>query len=116
MFGVFTQLEEYFNKKRKTFNVPLWLEGTAFQKNVWSKLQKIPFGKTISYKTLAERVGNIKSVRAVGGANSANPVPVIIPCHRVINADGTIGGYSAGLDIKLKLLQLEGSFNPDLFE
>lgn len=116
LFGVFNQLEEYFNRERKTFDVPLNVEGTDFQKKVWNELQKIPYGKTISYKTLAERVGSVKTIRAVGGANGANPVPLIIPCHRVIHADGSLGGYSAGIAIKQKLLQLEGCLYPDLFE
>ncbi len=115
-YGVFNQLREYFNGERKTFNVPLDLEGTDFQKKVWEELQKIPFGKTISYKTLSEKLGDVKAIRAVGKANGQNPVAVIVPCHRVIGADGSLTGYACGLDIKEKLLQLEGVLDPNLFD
>lgn len=114
-FGVFDELAEYFEMKRKTFDIPLDLRGSDFQVRVWKELKKIPFGHTISYKTLAERLGDVKAVRAVGHANSVNPVPVIVPCHRVISNDGGLGGYSCGLEIKEKLLELEGCLNPDLF-
>jgi methylated-DNA-[protein]-cysteine S-methyltransferase len=115
MFSVFTQLKEYFNLKRKKFYVPLDIEGTEFQKKVWNALQKIPYGKTVSYKDIAEAIGNVKSVRAVGRANGKNPVPIIIPCHRVIEHSGKLGGYSGGLGIKEKLLELEGSMSMELF-
>ena len=115
LFNVFQQLDEYFHNKRKIFNIPLDIQGTEFQKKVWHELLKSPFGKTVSYKTIAQRIGDIKSIRAVGGANGANPIPIIIPCHRVVNSDGTIGGYSGGIKIKEKLLELEGSINPRLF-
>ena len=101
------QLEEYLNGQRKQFDVVYDLEGTAFQKQVWRQLAKIPFGKTVSYRDIAKRIDNPKAVRAVGSANGKNPLCIIIPCHRVIAADGTIGGYSGGIDIKKKLLQLE---------
>ena len=116
LFGVFTQLREYFSGERKLFNVPLDLEGTDFQKKVWEELQKIPFGKTISYKTLSENLGDVKAIRAVGKANGQNPVAIIVPCHRVIGADGSLIGYACGLDIKEKLLQLEGVLDPNLFD
>lgn len=116
LFGVFTQLREYFSGERKSFNVPLDLEGTDFQKKVWEELQKIPFGKTISYKTLSENLGDVKAIRAVGKANGQNPVAIIVPCHRVIGADGSLIGYACGLDIKEKLLQLEGVLDPNLFD
>ena len=116
LFGVFTQLREYFSGKRKSFNVPLDLDGTDFQKKVWEELQKIPFGKTISYKTLSENLGDVKAIRAVGKANGQNPVAIIVPCHRVIGADGSLIGYACGLDIKEKLLQLEGVLDPNLFD
>lgn len=116
MFSAFAQLEEYFNLKREKFYIPLDISGTEFQKKVWNELQKIPYGKTVSYLSIAKKIGNAKSIRAVGKANGANPVPVIIPCHRVISADGKIGGYSAGISIKQKLLKLEGSLSLELFE
>jgi len=115
MFNVFTQLEEYFNEDRKKFNVPLDVRGTDFQKRVWSELSKIPYGKTVSYKKIAEKLGNKKALRAVGQANSKNPVCIIIPCHRVINANGKLGGYSAGLLVKKRLLELEGNISLELF-
>ncbi len=115
MMNVFKELSEYFNRERKEFSVPLDIIGTEFQKKVWKQLLKIPYGKTISYIKLAEMVGDVKTVRAVGKANGSNPVPVIIPCHRVINADGKLGGYSAGLDVKEKLLETEGGLSLELF-
>jgi O-6-methylguanine DNA methyltransferase len=115
MFSVFTQLKEYFNLKRKKFYVPLDIEGTEFQKKVWNALQKIPYGKTATYKDIAEAIGNVKAVRAVGRANGKNPLPIIIPCHRVIEHSGKLGGYSGGLGIKEKLLELEGSLSMELF-
>ena len=107
---VFSQLDEYFAGKRKDFDLPLNLDGTDFQKNVWNELQKIPYGETISYKTLSERVkGNPKASRAVGNANGKNPVAIIVPCHRVVAHDGSLGGYSLGLEMKKKLLELEST-------
>jgi methylated-DNA-[protein]-cysteine S-methyltransferase len=116
MFSVFTQLEEYFNTERKKFNIPLDIKGTAFQKKIWNELSKIPYGKTVSYKKIAEKVGNKKALRAVGQANSQNPACLIIPCHRVINTNGKLGGYSAGLKVKERLLELEGNLSLELFE
>ncbi len=116
LFGVFDELKEYFNKKRKSFSVPLDFTGSEFQLKVWNELQKIPYGETVSYKTIAERLGDEKLIRAVGKANGANPIPIIVPCHRVINSDGSLAGYSAGLKIKEKLLKLEGSLDLTLFE
>ncbi len=116
LFGAFNQLREYFSGERKKFNLPLDLEGTEFQNKVWKELQKIPYGKTISYKTLSEKIGNVKAIRAVGKANGQNPVAIIIPCHRVIGSNGSLTGYAGGLDIKEKLLLLEGVISPDLFE
>lgn len=101
------QLSEYFAGNRKEFSLPLHLVGTDFQQKVWHTLRTIPYGSTISYKEEALKVGNAKAVRAVAQANGANPVPIIIPCHRVINSDGTTGGYSSGVDKKLFLLNLE---------
>lgn len=92
------------------------MEGTEFQKKVWKELQKISYGKTISYKMLSEKIGNVKAIRAVGKANGENPVAIIVPCHRVIGSNGSLTGYASGLDIKEKLLLLEGAISPDLFE
>jgi methylated-DNA-[protein]-cysteine S-methyltransferase len=116
LFGIFNQLKEYFAGTRKEFDVPLDVEGTDFQKRVWNELQKIPYGKTISYKTLSKKLGDVKAIRAVGKANSQNPIAIIIPCHRVIGADGSLIGYAGGLIIKEKLLHLEGALNPELFD
>lgn len=101
------EITEYLAGKRKTFSVKLEIIGTTFQKQVWQQLQKIPFGKALSYKDIAEKIKNPKAVRAVGSANGKNPFCIIIPCHRVIAADGTLGGYSGGLPFKKKLLHLE---------
>ena len=87
--------------------MPQVLEGTDFQNRVWRALQRIPYGGTISYKQLAEEVGSPKAVRAVGAANGANPIPIIIPCHRVIGKDGSLTGFGGGLKLKRKLLELE---------
>jgi methylated-DNA-[protein]-cysteine S-methyltransferase len=101
------QLQSYFAGNRKNFELPLDLEGTEFQKKVWTALRSIPYGETVSYKELAGRVGSPKAVRAVGAANGANPIPIIIPCHRVIGNDGSLTGFGGGLALKKKLLQLE---------
>ncbi|HEY2787352.1 MAG TPA: methylated-DNA--[protein]-cysteine S-methyltransferase [Fimbriiglobus sp.] len=101
------QLADYFAGERRTFNLKMELEGTAFQKQVWEELQRIPYGQTISYQELARRVGNPNASRAVGSANGKNPVAVIVPCHRVIATGGTLGGYGGGLARKEWLLNLE---------
>ena len=90
-----------------SFTVPLAPQGTEFQMKVWSELRKIPFGKTISYRELARKVQNEKACRAVGTANGKNPLSIVVPCHRVIAADGSLGGYSGGLEMKRALLSLE---------
>lgn len=102
------QLQEYFAGERTQFDIVLDLAGTDFQRKVWQQLQKIPFGKTISYQELAKRVKNVNACRAVGSANGKNPVSIIVPCHRVITSQGTIGGYAGGLTAKIKLLAVEG--------
>jgi methylated-DNA-[protein]-cysteine S-methyltransferase len=102
------QLDEYFAGKRTEFDLPLELEGTAFQKDVWLALAEIPYGKTISYAELASMVGRPSAFRAVGQANGANPIPIVLPCHRVIASGGGIGGYGGGLEMKRRLLALEG--------
>jgi methylated-DNA-[protein]-cysteine S-methyltransferase len=101
------QLMEYLRGKRTVFDVPLAPEGTAFQKQVWDALVKIPYGETSSYGKLAKDIGKPGAARAVGMANNRNPIPVIIPCHRVIGADGSLTGYGGGLPMKEKLLALE---------
>jgi methylated-DNA-[protein]-cysteine S-methyltransferase len=102
------QLLEYLQGERKTFDVMLDMRGTPFQLSVWNALMRIPYGKTCSYAQIAEEIHKPKAVRAVGAANGANPVPIIVPCHRVIGKDGTLTGYGGGLDVKEELLRLEG--------
>jgi len=104
---VSTQLDEYFAGQRTTFDVAMNLEGTDFQRRVWAELSAIPYGETISYGELARRIGNPKASRAVGSANGRNPVAVIVPCHRVIAGDGSLGGYGGGPERKVHLLELE---------
>jgi len=115
LFSVYPQLKQYFIGERKHFDLPLEIEGTEFQKRVWNELLKIPYGKTISYKELAIRLGDEKVIRASASANGSNPLPIVIPCHRVIGSDGSLIGYGGGLEIKEKLLILEGSWQKDLF-
>ena len=103
------QLREYFDGKRRDFTVPLHTEGSGFQQKVWEQLRLIPYGKTISYLEIAKRLGDPGLTRAVGTANNRNPVAVIVPCHRVIGADGSLIGYAGGVDRKRKLLLLEGA-------
>lgn len=105
--AVMAQLEDYFVGRLTRFDVPLRLAGTPFQNQVWQGLCQVPFGETISYAELARRVGNAKACRAVGLANGRNPIAIIVPCHRVIAADGTLGGYGGGLDRKSWLLRHE---------
>jgi len=101
------QLEEYFAGERMEFDVPLNPQGTQFQRSVWTALLKIPYGETKSYKQIAQMVENPKAFRAVGMANNKNPIWIVIPCHRVIGADGSLTGYGGGLDMKQRLLELE---------
>ncbi|MBV1757311.1 MAG: methylated-DNA--[protein]-cysteine S-methyltransferase [Dethiosulfatibacter sp.] len=101
------QLKEFFMGERQEFQLTYDIKGTDFRMKVWNELQKIPYGSTISYKELAVRVGNPKAVRAVGGANNKNPLGIVIPCHRVIGADGSLVGYAEGTDKKKWLLDLE---------
>ncbi len=108
-----SQLDEYFTGRRKEFSLTLDLQGTEFQKRVWRELQKIPFGKTVSYLDVAMSVVTRESVRAVGRANGQNPVPIIIPCHRVIGSDGSLTGYGGGLWRKRWLLNFESSTPQD---
>lgn len=102
------ELNEYFAGTRTKFDVKLNLIGTDFQVATWKVLKKIPFGKTISYKMEAERLGRPTAFRAVAGANGKNPIPIIVPCHRVISSEGRLHGFSSGVDLKEKLLEFEG--------
>lgn len=104
------QLTEYFEGKRKQFDLPLAFQGTPFQKSVWGELCKIPYGETRSYQNIAEAVGNPKAVRAVGGANNRNPIMIIVPCHRVIHKNGDIEGFGCGTEVKKFLLDLERKY------
>jgi len=103
------QLGEYFAGRRRTFDLPLAPEGTTFQRHVWFTLATIPYGRTISYTELASRVGRPSATRAVGAANGRNPLPIVLPCHRVIGADGSLVGFGGGLATKRLLLELEGA-------
>ncbi|HYC88747.1 MAG TPA: methylated-DNA--[protein]-cysteine S-methyltransferase [Thermoanaerobaculia bacterium] len=103
-----SQLLEYFEGRRKTFDFPLAPKGTPFQLAVWNALLEIPYGDTVTYAELARRIGRPAAIRAVGAANGANPIPVIIPCHRVIGSNGTLTGYGGGIERKQWLLALEG--------
>ena len=105
------QLDEYFQGKRSIFDLPLAPEGTEFQKKVWNALKEIPFGETKSYGEIAKIIGNEKASRAVGMANNKNPIMIVIPCHRVIGANGKLVGYAAGLEVKENLINLEKSYN-----
>ena len=103
------ELHEYFFKGRKFFTVELLLHGSDFQKKVWNELINIPYGKTVSYETIAVRIGDLKSIRAVGLANGQNPIAIIVPCHRVIGKNGDLVGYGGGMENKEWLLHHEGS-------
>ena len=102
-----SQISEYLEGNRKKFNIPLRLEGTEFRMKVWNEMRRIPYGETITYKELARRIGSPDACRAVANACGANPFPILIPCHRVIASGGKTGGYTGGLDIKLRLLEIE---------
>jgi methylated-DNA-[protein]-cysteine S-methyltransferase len=101
------QLEDYFAGKRRSFDLPLDLQGTPFQRSVWDELLHVGFGETISYKALAARLGRLDRIRAVGGAVGRTPVPIIVPCHRAVGSDGSLTGYGGGLQRKQALLDLE---------
>jgi len=105
--AVLKQLKEYFDGSRTRFQITLNLQGTPFQHHVWKALQRIPYGRTVSYGEIARQVGNPKASRAVGAANGQNPISIIVPCHRVIGANGHLVGYGGGLPIKTALLKLE---------
>ena len=103
------EIDDYFSRRRRSFDIAVAPRGTEFQLAVWMELQRIPFGATISYAELARRIGKPRAVRAVGAANGANPIPIVIPCHRVVGSDGSITGYGGGLWRKTTLLGLEGA-------
>ena len=103
------QLTEYFSGKRSHFDLPLDAGGTVFQQTVWSALMAIPYGELRSYSDIANTIGKPKAVRAVGAANGRNPIPIVVPCHRVIGSDGSLTGFAGGLPMKTKLLTLEGA-------
>jgi len=103
------QLAEYFAGTRTTFAVPLEPAGTPFQRRVWEALRAIPYGATLSYSELARRLGDVRATRAVGAANGRNPIPIVVPCHRVVGADGSLTGFGGGLDRKRWLLEHEGA-------
>ena len=104
------ELEEYFAGRRTAFSVPLSMHGTPFQMEVWAALRTIPYGETRSYASLAAQIGRLRACRAVGMANHVNPLPIFVPCHRVVGADGRLTGYAGGLDVKKYLLKLEGAY------
>jgi methylated-DNA-[protein]-cysteine S-methyltransferase len=104
---VIRQLHEYFAGTLREFEIPLFMDGTDFQKGVWRNLLRIPYGETITYGELAKRIGDPNAVRAVGAANGQNPLPIIVPCHRVIGSNGSLTGFGGGLENKRKLLDLE---------
>jgi methylated-DNA-[protein]-cysteine S-methyltransferase len=108
------QLRAYFARKLRDFDLPLDMQGTAFQKRVWKELEKIPYGETRSYMQVAVAVGAPQAVRAVGAANGSNPVPIVVPCHRVIGSSGKLTGYGGGLPLKKRLLELEGALSMGL--
>jgi methylated-DNA-[protein]-cysteine S-methyltransferase len=101
------QLDEYFARTRTTFDLPLYLEGTDFQRTAWLALADIPYGETTSYKTQAAAIGKPGAFRAVGSANGANPIPIVLPCHRVVGSDGSLTGFGGGVEVKQRLLDLE---------
>lgn len=106
----FTQIDEYLHGKRKVFDLPLNPKGTEFMRASWNALISVPYGETRSYKDIAIQIGNPKAVRAVGMANNRNPIPIIIPCHRIIGSDNKLVGYRGGLDMKITLLELEQKY------
>jgi methylated-DNA-[protein]-cysteine S-methyltransferase len=109
MRTVRVQLREYFARERRIFELPLLAAGSSFERQVWNRLLAVPYGVTTSYGALAAELGLINGARAVGRANGANPIPIVIPCHRVIGSDGELTGYGGGLPLKRALLELEGA-------
>lgn len=113
--SVAAELTDYATGRRKVFSVPVRPEGTDFERRVWTALRGIPYGETRSYGSIANSIGDPRGARAVGLANGRNPIPIIIPCHRVIGSDGTLTGFGGGLDLKRRLLELEGAIAPSLW-
>lgn len=109
MNRAFEQITEYLNGERKSFDLPLNPAGTEFQKRVWNELKKIPYAQVVTYGEIAKLIGNKNACRAVGGANNKNPLPILIPCHRVVGKKGDLTGYALGLDLKKYLLEIESS-------
>lgn len=107
------QIEEYFAGRRRTFELEVEGDGTEFQRLVWQELARIPYGETRSYADVAAAIGRPAAVRAVGAANGRNPIPIVVPCHRVIGADGSLTGFGGGLEAKRRLLELEGALPPE---
>jgi methylated-DNA-[protein]-cysteine S-methyltransferase len=107
------QLSEYFAGDRQGFELPLGAHGTPFQQSVWAALLDIPYGEVRSYRDIARSINNEAAVRAVGAANGRNPLPIVVPCHRVIGSDGSLTGFAGGLETKMQLLQLEGVLAPE---
>lgn len=107
LYEAYTQINEYFMGRRRSFELPINCQGTAFQKQVWQELQRIPYGETRSYEEIAIGIGNKNAVRAVGQANHNNPIMIIVPCHRVIHKNGNITGFACGTEVKKYLLNLE---------
>ena len=104
---LFLQLDEFFEGKRTAFNIDFTLKGTEFQLKVWNELLNIPYGETISYSELAKRIGKPKASRAIGGALNKNPIPIVVPCHRVIGKNGSLTGFGGGIELKKRLLRVE---------
>ena len=104
---VLIQFAEFFSGIRKYFNIPFKFKGTDFQNKIWKTISEIPYGETLSYSLLAKKIGNPKSVRAVANACGANPICILVPCHRIIGSNGYLGGYTGGIEKKIKLLELE---------
>jgi methylated-DNA-[protein]-cysteine S-methyltransferase len=111
---VASELQQYLSGRRREFTFPVGAEGTEFQRRVWRRLQQIPYGRTVTYGELARYIGNPKASRAVGTANGRNPVPIVIPCHRVVATGGKLGGYGGGLELKRRLLELESKHSSPL--
>jgi methylated-DNA-[protein]-cysteine S-methyltransferase len=112
--GACEQLAQYFARTRTTFDIPLDPPGTPFQRRVWDALRAIPYGTTLSYSELARRLGDLRATRAVGAANGRNPIPIIVPCHRVVGANGALTGFGGGLDRKRWLLEHEGALTTSI--
>ncbi|MBN7812140.1 methylated-DNA--[protein]-cysteine S-methyltransferase [Algoriphagus sp. H41] len=116
LLSTMQQLEEYFEGKRQVFDMPIGLAGTEFQRRVWMEVAKIPFGETTTYLKISQRLGNPAAIRAVGAAIGANPILIVLPCHRVLGSDGKLTGYAGGLNRKKALLEVEGhAFQGTLF-